>query len=87
MLSLQGPLDGPRWGRPAGPLCRVGALGLARAAITGTEPAVTPGLAEVSSRNRRYSSQRAIDELGYAPKPLAHGIQACWEWYVEHGYV
>jgi dihydroflavonol-4-reductase len=64
-----------------------GALGLARAAITGTEPAVTPGLAEVSSRNRRYSSQRAIDELGYAPKPLAHGIQACWEWYVEHGYV
>lgn len=64
-----------------------GALGLARAAITGTEPAVTPGLAEVSSRNRRYSSQRAIDELGYAPKPMVQGIQACWDWYVAHGYV
>ncbi|MCP4808471.1 MAG: NAD-dependent epimerase/dehydratase family protein [Proteobacteria bacterium] len=55
------------------------------AAFSGNEPPITPVLARVSAANRRYSSAKAIGELGYAPKPLEHGIRQCWDWYGERG--
>ena len=53
--------------------------------VTGKEPAFTRQLARVSTRNRRYSSDRAVQELGYAPGPLEIGIEACREWYRAEG--
>lgn len=58
---------------------------LVGAAFSGNEPPMTPVLARVSAANRRYSSAKAVRELGYAPKPLAHGIEQCWRWYLDNG--
>jgi len=63
-----------------------GAALLVGAAVTGNEPPITPTLARVSARNRKYSSAKANRALGYSPKPLDEGIRDCWEWYLERGY-
>lgn len=55
--------------------------------FTCTEPMITPALMEIITRNRRYSSQKAIDELGYKPSILEKGITSCWQWYCEQGLV
>jgi dihydroflavonol-4-reductase len=46
--------------------------------FTGREPALTPALAEIVVRFRRYDSAKAIRELGYEPGPLESSIAACW---------
>ena len=53
----------------------------------GTEPDLTGDLAEMVVRNRRYSSARAIAELGYAPSPIEVGLEACWRYYRDTGRV
>ncbi|MCB9762581.1 MAG: NAD(P)H-binding protein [Alphaproteobacteria bacterium] len=55
------------------------------APLTGRPPRVTPALAFISTRNRRYRSDKAIRELGYAPRPVEEGLRACWDWYVGQG--
>jgi hypothetical protein len=64
-----------------------GMRSLHKGPIRGQEPALTPALAEVTAKNRRYSSANAIRELDYAPKPLAHGLEQCWRWYLDNGHV
>ena len=64
-----------------------GAAALLKSQFNGQEPIMTPALAEVTAKNRRYSSEKAIRELGYAPKPLAHGLEQCWRWYLDNGHV
>ena len=49
--------------------------------VTGREPLVTPQVANILTRNRRYSSQKAVGELGYLPSPIEDGLNACWDWY------
>jgi len=51
-----------------------------RVAISGGEPRWTHQFAEISRRNRKFSSNKAISELGYAPSPLESGLEACWSW-------
>lgn len=48
---------------------------------TGREPKLTPALAEIVIRNRRYRSDRAVDELGLRFSPLESGIEALWDWH------
>ncbi|WP_437580615.1 NAD-dependent epimerase/dehydratase family protein [Sorangium sp. So ce887] len=57
-----------------------GRLALIRGALTGKEPEFTPELAEISSRDRRYSSQRAEAELGYRVSPLEPCLARTWAW-------
>lgn len=56
-----------------------------RGRLSGQEPKYTRELARVTARNRQYSSDRAMRELGYAPRPLEIGIEACREWYRAEG--
>lgn len=51
------------------------------------EPSLTPLLARLITRNRRFSSARAIAELGYAPQPIEQGIAAAADWYVAQGLI
>ena len=53
--------------------------------LSGSEPKLTPALATVSSRNRRFSSAKAEKELGFEPTELAEGIAECKAWYEAHG--
>lgn len=58
---------------------------VAAASLRRREPQMTPLLVEISSRNRRYHSSKAMRELGYAPRPLETGIEACARWYRDQG--
>lgn len=49
--------------------------------LTGKEPLIPPALAKIVTRNRCYSSQKAVTELGYSISPLEDGIRACWDWH------
>lgn len=57
------------------------------ASLQGRAPRVTPPLARVSSRNRRYRSDRAIAELGYQPTPLRQALGECLDWLRAQGIV
>lgn len=55
--------------------------------LLGRPTSLPPALARIIVRNRRYSSQKAIHELGYVPTPIEDGIRACWRWAQETGQV
>lgn len=55
--------------------------------LLGRPASLPPALTRIIIRNRRYSSQKAINDLGYAPQPIEEGIQACWRWAQETGRV
>lgn len=61
----------------------LGRMAVLRSAITGKEPEVTPQLAEITSRDRRYLSQRAENELGYRISPLEPCLTQAWAWIRE----
>ena len=53
--------------------------------LTGHEPRITLPAYHILTRNRRYSSAKAVAELGYPISPLAAGLRQCWEWHSGHG--
>ena len=53
--------------------------------LTGKEPTLTRPQAEILVRNRRYRSDRAVATLGYEPRPLRQGLEACWRWCRDAG--
>jgi dihydroflavonol-4-reductase len=61
-----------------------GLMGLA-ARFTLREPMITPALVHITTRNRAYSSAKAIRELGYSPSTLETGLQGCWDWLRARG--
>lgn len=63
------------------------AVQASKAIFTGEEPQLTQALAEMSVRNRRYSSDKARGQLGYTTRPLEDGIEACAAWYRERGWL
>ena len=55
--------------------------------LTRKEPDFTPELMRVARRSRRYSSERAIRELGYPQTPLRATLEKTYRWYRDHGYL
>lgn len=55
------------------------------APLLGRAPRITPPLARMSSRNRRYRSDRAVRELGYTPRPLRESVELTAGWLREQG--
>jgi dihydroflavonol-4-reductase len=74
---------------PAGPLMRIiaGRFGDLRYRLTGKESDVNSAAVTMSNLPHFFSSQRAIDELAYRPRPPRESIQVAWQWFIEHGYV
>lgn len=55
--------------------------------LTRREPPLTPELLRVARYSRRYSSERAIRELGYPQTPLRVTLEKTYRWYRDHGYL
>lgn len=71
---------------PAWLLKTLGYVMTGMAAITGKEPMLTPEFATVTSRkNRSYSSEKAVRELGYRIVPMKQCVADCHSWLVEEG--
>lgn len=75
----------PRWVLPDPFVAMVAAWRGWRAPADGPEPTLTPLLARLTMRNRRFSSARAIAQLGYRPSPLATGVRAAVDWFTAEG--
>jgi nucleoside-diphosphate-sugar epimerase len=63
----------------------LGALQKSFARMTGGTPALTPDLVEVYRHDWAYSSARAQEDLGYAPRALAQGLAETVAWLRESG--
>lgn len=71
---------------PAWLLKSIGWIMAGMASLSGKEPLITPEFAAVTSRkNRTYSSEKAIRELGYEIVPLRQCVADCHQWLVEEG--
>lgn len=51
--------------------------------VTGREPLVNSAALKIASRRTWFSSQRAMDELGYEFRPVEQIVQEAWQWLVE----
>ncbi len=79
--------DGPGpWGVAPGWLVRTAARVRVLAGRGTPEPDLNPGLAAMAVRPHHYSSLRAVEELGYAPRPAAEAVRDAWAWLTENGY-
>lgn len=71
---------------PAGPLATAlggwGSEMIRR--VTGREPLVNSAALQIASMRTWFSSQRAIDALGYRIRPAEEIIQNAWEWLMEY---
>ncbi len=55
--------------------------------VTRREPLMTVSGVKLSRKPMFFSSQRAIDELGYQPRPAQAALSDALDWYQQHGYL
>lgn len=64
-----------------------GLLGDAKEALTGRDSLLNSTGIAWSFADCRYSSQKAIDELGYKARSVDEAIEAAYVWFTENGYL
>jgi dihydroflavonol-4-reductase len=57
------------------------------ARITGKEPFLTADALRMSRYRMFFSSEKAVRELGYAPRPYKEGLKDALNWFGENGYL
>jgi dihydroflavonol-4-reductase len=57
------------------------------ARVTGREPFVTVDGVEMSKKRMFFSSTRAVEELGYAPRPARQALTDAIAWFKASGYI
>ena len=55
--------------------------------ITGKKPTVSYPMAKIACDTHYFTAQKAVDELGLPQSPIEEGIQECFDWLNENGYV
>lgn len=77
----------PPWFR-AGPILRSigGGWGDLTTRLTGRESDVNSASVAMSSLFHYYSSDRAVEEVGYSIRPLEQTLDDAWHWFMEHGF-
>lgn len=75
----------PKRAMPAAALRLYARLLTGIAAITGREPQITPAIADVVTGQARFSSARAIRELGYQPVSLEAMLEDSYRWMNDEG--
>jgi dihydroflavonol-4-reductase len=76
----------PRGEAPLPVVRFAGRVGDLIAGCVGREGPLNSAAAGMSLLCQHYSSDRAIDELGYSIRPLADTVEDAWRWFVDHGY-
>ena len=59
----------------------------AMARLTGREPFATVDGVRMSKKKMFFSSARAVDELGYAPRPARQALAEAIAWFKSNGYL
>jgi dihydroflavonol-4-reductase len=77
----------PRVQLPVAPLFPLARAAEALARFTGREPFLTMDGLKMSRNRMHFSCDKARRELGYAPQPHLHGLQAALDWFGHEGYL
>lgn len=77
----------PRIRLPHGLVLPIAGLAEMGARVTGREPFATREAIKLARKTMFFSSDRAIEELGYRPRPAREAIADAIAWFREHGYV
>jgi dihydroflavonol-4-reductase len=77
----------PRIKLPHGLVIPIAGLAEIGARITGREPFATREAVKLARKTMFFTSERAIQELGYRPRPARDAIADAIAWFREHGYV
>ncbi len=77
----------PRVQLPVAPLFPLARAAEALARVTGREPFLTTDGLKMSRNRMHFSSDKARRELGYAPRPHQHGLEAALAWFGSEGYL
>jgi dihydroflavonol-4-reductase len=72
---------------PRAPLFPLAWAAEAFARITGKEPFLTADALRMSRYRMFFSSEKAVRELGYAPRPYKEGLKDALNWFGENGYL
>lgn len=72
---------------PHGAVMPIAAIAEAWGHLTGKEPFVTRDGVKLARKRMFYSSDRAICELGYRPRPAQEALGDAIDWFKQHGYV
>src|SRR5262249_15300339 len=77
----------PRIKLPHGLVIPIAGLAEIGARLTGREPFTTREAVKLARKTMFFSSDRAIEELGYHPRPAEEAIADAIAWFREHRYV
>jgi dihydroflavonol-4-reductase len=77
----------PRIKLPHGLVMPIAGLAEMSARVTGREPFATREAIKLARKTMFFTSDRAIEELGYRPRPAREAVADAIAWFREHGYV
>ncbi len=77
----------PRLKLPIGMILPVAHIAEAVARVTNKAPMVTVDGVKLARKHMYFSSQRAIDELGYHPRPALTALRDAVNWFAENKYL
>ncbi|MGH6882464.1 hopanoid-associated sugar epimerase [Hypericibacter sp.] len=87
MVAEQTHRPPPRLKLPHGLVMPIAGLAELWARTTGSEPFATREAVKLARKTMFFTSERAIQELGYRPRPAREAIADAITWFREHGYV
>ena len=79
--------SGPWLKLPRAPLYPVAWAAELVARVSGREPVVTVDALKMAAKHMYYSSDKAREKLGYAPRPAREALTEAVDWYRENGYL
>ena len=79
--------SGPWLKQPRAPLYPVASAAELVARVSGREPVVTVDALKMAAKHMYYSSDKAREKLGYAPRPAREALTEAVDWYRENGYL
>jgi dihydroflavonol-4-reductase len=77
----------PRVRLPVAPLYPLAHVAEAFARFTGREPFLTTDGLKMSRNRMHFSSEKAVRELGYRPRPHGEGLRDAIDWFARAGYL
>jgi len=79
--------SGPWLKLPRAPLYPVAWAAELVARVSGREPVVTVDALKMAAKHMYYSSDKARENLGYAPRPARQALTEAADWYRENGFL
>ena len=79
--------SGPWLKLPRAPLYPMAWAAERIARMTGREPVVTVDALRMASKHMYYSSDKARENLGYAPRPAREALTDAVDWFRENGFL